>query len=442
MQMIAILILILGAALYAPHAEGRPGPTNWSGWRGPEGTGISAETNLPEEWSSTKNIKWKTAIPGRGHSSPIVWDKKIFLTTDIEGEVVPGAHAVKHNYGGEEDFRHPDAVGADRHHHMKVLCVNRDTGKVLWEVSAYQGTVYDDHHRKGGYASPTPVTDGKNVFAWFGTEGLYCYDFDGKLIWKVSPGPMGELGMGPGGSPVMFDNLIILQIDEETGKSSFVIAYDKKTGRQVWKTARKVHEGWSSPLVFRGPKGFELITSGNGSINSYDPATGKELWSVAGEPVNPVPTPVAGHGMAFVTVGNPVKHTFAFRLGGKGELVWQYDKGAAYVSSSILYGDYLYITSDRGILTCLEAESGKVVYEGGRVPVPASFSASPVAFDGKILLTSEDGDTFIVKAGPRHEVIGTNSLGEPIYASPAISDGMIFIRGENNLYCIASRKVN
>jgi outer membrane protein assembly factor BamB len=251
--------------------------------------------------------------------------------------------------------------------------------------------------------------------------------------------------MGPGTSPVLFENLVILQCDEDEGKNSFIIALDKKTGKEAWKTHRKVQASWSTPLLVRAGRRAELITSGNELIVSYDPKTGEELWTAKGHGSNAIATPLAGHGMVFVYAGFPVKKTMAIKLGGSGDVTnsnvaWQYDKGTAYVPSSILYGDYVYLMSDRGILTCLDAKTGKVVYEGGRIPTPATFTASPVAFDGKLLLTSEDGDTYVIKAGPKHEVLATNSVGEPVYASPAISDGMIFIRGEKNLYCIGAGK--
>jgi glucose dehydrogenase len=252
--------------------------------------------------------------------------------------------------------------------------------------------------------------------------------------------------MGPGTSPVLFENTVILQCDDENNDESAILALDKKTGKEVWKTSRKVQASWSTPLLVRTPDRTELITSGNELIISYDPKTGKELWRAKGHESNAIPTPVAGRGMVIVYAGFPVKKTIAIQLGGSGDITgtkniaWQYDKGAAYVPSSIAYGDYFYLMTDRGIITCLEAATGKVVYEGGRIPVPATFTASPVAFDGKILMTSEDGDTYVVKAGPKHEIIATNSIGEPVYASPAISDGMIFIRGEKNLYCIRNAK--
>jgi outer membrane protein assembly factor BamB len=444
---VALCAFLLCWSLPSPVGSSTAGASaresNWSGWRGPDGTGISEETNLPVEWSSTKNIKWKTPVVGRGNSSPIIWGRRIFLTTAIEGPVVSGAKAVKHVMEGQE-FKHPDSVGADHSQTFKVLCLDRDTGKLLWERTAYEGTVYDDHHRKGSYASPTPTTDGVYVYAYFGSEGLYCYDVDGKQIWKSSLGPIATVGMGPGTSPVLYNDKIILQCDEDSGERSFIAALDKRTGKELWRTARKVQVSWSTPLLVRTAQRTELITSGNELIISYDPSTGKELWRAKGHQSNAIPTPVAGQGLVFVSAGFPAKRTFAITLGGSGDLtdtknvVWKYEKGTAYVPSPILYGEYLYLMTDRGILTCLEAKTGAVKYEGGRVPLPATFTASPVAFDGKILLTSEDGDTFVIKAGPAHEVLTTNSVDEPVFASPAISDGMIFIRGEKNLYCISA----
>jgi len=442
----ALALCLIALAVFRTFSTNAAPGSNWSQWRGPEGAGVSSETNVPTEWNVDKNIKWKTPIEGRGHSQPIVWGAKVFLTTDIEGDVVPEAKAVEHKENGQP-FIHPDSVGANRKHSFKVICIDRNTGKILWEKTAYTGTVYDDRHRKGGYAAPTPATDGNRVYAWFGGEGdgLYCYDLNGELAWKAAVGKIASYGMGPGASPVIHENLVILQCDEDEGKNSFIVGIDKKTGKEVWKTPRKVQASWSTPLIVRSGQRAELITSGNELIISYDPKTGKELWTAQGHGSNAIGTPLAGHGMVFVYAGFPVKKTFAIKLGGSGDVTssnvaWQYDKGTAYVPSSILYNDYLYLMSDRGILTCLDAKTGKVIYEGGRIPVPATFTASPVAFDGKLLLTSEDGDTYIIKAGPKHEVIATNSVNEPVYASPAISDGMIFIRAASNLYCIAAGK--
>jgi outer membrane protein assembly factor BamB len=416
---------------------------NWPQWRGPDGSGISNEKNLPASWTPTTNIKWKAAIPGRGHSSPIVWGNRVFVTTAVEGDVVPGAKAVKHMNDGKE-FLHPDSIGADHKHTFKVIALNRDSGKILWEATAWEGTPYDNRHRKSSYAASTPATDGKMVYAFFGTEGLYAYDYNGKLAWKAQLGNLGTVGMGTGTSPILYENVVIVQCDEDNGEASFIVALDKKTGKEVWRTPRKVQVSWSTPLLVKTATRSELITSGTETVVSYDPATGKELWRHKGVESNAIPSPVANSDMVFLVAGFPAKIAMAIKLGGSGDLTgtpnvpWKYAKGTAYVPSPILYGDYLYLTTDRGILTCIDAKTGEVKYEGGRIPIPATFTASPVAFEGKILMTSEDGDTFIVKAGPKHEILATNSVGEPVYASPAIADGRIFIRGEKNLYCIGS----
>ena len=417
---------------------------NWPQWRGPDGSGISNEKNLPAEWSPSKNIKWKTPIAGRGHSSPIVWGKYVFVTTAVEGEAVAGAKAAKHTIGGKE-WVHPDSVGADRKHTFKVLALDRDSGKILWETVAWEGTPYDNRHRKSSYAASTPATDGKMVYAFFGTEGLYAYDYKGKLAWKAQVGNLATLGMGTATSPVLYENLVILQCDEDNGESSFIVAFDKKTGKEAWRTPRtKIQVSWATPLLVRTPKRAELIASGTEHVIAYDPATGKELWRHKGLESNAIPSPVANSEMVYLVAGYPAKLAMAIKLGGSGDLTgtpnvpWKYTKGTAYVPSPILYGDYLYLTTDRGILTAIDAKTGEVKYEGGRIPIPATFTASPVAFEGKILMTSEDGDTFIVKAGPKHEIIGTNSLGEAVYASPAIADGHIYIRGEKHLYSIGS----
>lgn len=432
--------LLAFVLLASPVAAG----ANWPQWRGPEGSGVSAEKNLPQEWSDTKNVRWKTPIEGKGHSSPIVWGKQVFLTTATEGAVVPGAKAAPHMMRGEV-WVHPDSMGANRKHAFKVVSLDRDTGRVLWERTAWEGTPYDDRHRKSSYAASTPATDGKMVYAYFGTEGLYAYDFAGKLAWKFDLGKLATVGMGTGTSPVLHQNVVIVQADEEDGKQSFIIALDKRTGKQVWKTPRKVEVSWATPILINTGKRTELVTSGNQSIVSYDPLTGKELWRSKGVESNAIPSPVAARDMVFVTAGFPAKVAYAIRLGGSGELpatdiAWKYAKGTAYVPSPILYGEHLYLMSDKGILTCLDARTGEIKYDGGRVPVPSTFTASPVAFDGQILLTSEDGDTFFIKAGAKHEVLRTNSIGEPVYASPAIADGKIFIRGEKHLYCIEKQR--
>jgi len=445
LSIVAALICNLSSTAFIGNSVSSAGDeTNWPQWRGPGGAGVSNEKNLPDEWSGSKNIIWKTEIPGRGHSSPIIWGKRIFLTTSIEGPVVPGAKAITHIRRGET-YRHPDSVGGDHSYTIKMMCLDRDSGKILWERTAYDGQVYDDRHRKNTFASSTPVTDGRYVWTFFDAEGLYCYDFEGKLVWKTSLGKIAKMGMGNGMSPVLYENLLILQCDQEDGgPGSFITGLDKLTGKAVWRVERTQRKTWATPVLVRTAQRTELIASGAESTVSYDPATGKEYWHSEGVVSHAIPSAVAGLGMVFVSGGSSgqPKLAIGIRLGGSGDLkgtgnvVWKYNKGTAYVPSPILYGDYLYLLTDGGVVTCLDGRTGEVKYEGGRVPIPATFTSSPVGFDDKILLTSEDGDTFVIKAGPRYEVIRTNSLGEPVFASIAIASGRLFIRGAQHLFCV------
>jgi outer membrane protein assembly factor BamB len=411
---------------------------NWPQWRGPGGQGVSAETELPTEWTIEKNVVWKTELPGSGMSSPIVWGDRIYLTAVIEGEAVPGQRAVKHRQGKEEDWIHPDSVAADKRHTFKVVAVDAKSGKILWDRTAYDGTVYDARHRRSSFAGPTPVTDGAMVYAYFGPEGLYAYDAAGTLAWKaVEKFP--TLGLGTGTSPVLYENLVIIQRDEDNGDMSALVAYDKKTGKEVWNAKRTIEISWGTPVLVQAGGRTELVTNGNERIIAYDPATGKELWQATGVQSNAIHTPVVGHGLVIVTAGFPVKKVIALRPGAVADdrrVAWEYTKGTGYVLSNILYRDYLYLFTDNGIVTCIDPKTGAVKYEGGRVPVPARFMGSPVAFGGYVAMTSEDGDTYMLKAGPTHAIERTNSIGEPVFSSPAIANGRIYIRAEKHLFAI------
>lgn len=415
---------------------------NWPQWRGVDGQGISDEKNLPSQWSPTANIAWKTALPGYGQSQPIVWNSRVFMTADVEGGPAPADHKAPVHMMEGQPWVHPDSVGIDKLHTLKVMAVDLTSGAILWERVAYEGTVFDHRHRRGSYAAPTMVTDGTTVVAYFGSEGLYGYDFDGNLKWKADVGKFPLLGMGTGTSPVLFENLVVIQRDENEGKQSLLLAFDINTGKEQWRTPRAVEASWSTPVLVKAGGRTELVTNGNQFIISYDPKTGKELWRTKGVESNAIHTPLVGQGLVIVTAGYPAKKVIAIRPGGSGDItgtdriVWQYDRGTGYVISPILYGDYVYLVSDKGIISCLDAKTGEVKYEGGRVPVPATFMASPVAYDGKLLLTSVDGDTYVVKAGPVHEVLGTNSIGEPAASTPSISQGRILVRGAKHLYCI------
>ena len=416
-------------------------PPHWAQWRGPDGLGIANDAGVPLEWSATKNVVWSAAIPGRGHSSPVVWGDRIFLTTAIEGDVVPGAKAVRHIMEGQ-DFQHPDGVGADHEQSLAVLALDAASGKILWQKTAWKGAPYDTRHKRGSFASPTPVTDGKRVYAYFGSEGLYVYDFEGRLEWSWKTGGIASFGVGVGTSPVLYEKLVILQCDEDNGEKSFIVALDRKSGKEVWRARRNVEVSWATPILVTSGGRRELVTAGNQAIIGYDPASGRELWRSKGLESNAVPSPVAGDDVVVLSAGYPAKIALAMRAGGSGDandrVLWRYDKGTAYVPSPILVDGLLYLVTDKGLVTCLDAKTGKVHYEGGRPPSGTSFMASPIAVAGHLLMSSMDGDTIVLKAGPTHEVVRANPLGEPIAASPAVAGGRLYIRGEHHLFAIGT----
>ncbi|MGC9948459.1 MAG: PQQ-binding-like beta-propeller repeat protein [Bryobacteraceae bacterium] len=420
------------------------GPDDWPGWRGPSSNGVSPLKNLPSSWSHDQNVAWKTAVPGRGHASPVVWGNRIFLTTDIEGDVIPGAAPPKHKMDGQP-FRHPDSVGGTHKHTLKVLCFDAASGKQLWERIAYEGAVFDDIHKFNTYASPTPVTDGKYLYAYFESQGLYKYDFDGNLLWKMSLGGIATLGVGPGDSPILFEDKILILADQDEGETSFLAAVSTADGKIAWKTPRKEVVDWTTPVIVESGKQPALIVPAMEDVVAYDPRTGKELWRTEGLQSNSVHTPVFGHGMVYVSSGFPKKIVMAIRLDpakDQPRIAWKYDKGTGYIPSPILYGDYLYVMTGAGLLSCLDAVTGEVKYEGKRFPQPGQFTGAPVAFDGKLMITSNDGDTYVVKAGPDFEVLATNSLGEPVFASLALAGDSVYIRSAGSLFRIRQAQLN
>jgi len=301
--------------------------------------------------------------------------------------------------------------------------------------------VYDDRHSRGSYAAPTPVTDGARVYAYFGSEGLYAYRFDGTPVWNRKLGNVAGLSVGVSTSPVLFGNLVIIQADEDNGDTSFIAAIDGTTGRDVWRVARpKMPISWATPLLTSAGGRPELVTTTDTRIVAYDPRTGRELWSEPGLESYAVPSPVAAGNMVIIATGNPKKITIGLRLGavpeGQARRVWEYRKGSAYVVSPTAYGDQVYITSDGGITTALDAKTGALIYEGGRPPVASTFMSSPVAYAGHLFMTNEEGDTFVITAGPTHAVVRTNSVGEPVFASPALANGTVYIRGLKHLFAI------
>src|SRR5258708_25707087 len=310
--------LLLASCLLAKAAD------DWPGWRGPSANGVSTVTGLPISWSAVRNVAWKIAVEGRGHSSPVISGNRLFLTTDIEGDVIPGAEPPKHTLR-RQPFRHPDATSGDRKHTLKVLCFDLASGKLLWERTAYEGRVVDDIHRFNTYATPTTVTDGKFVYAYFDSQGLYKYDFDGKLIWKTSVGNILTEGIGSGVSPVLFEGRILIVADQDDGDDSFFVAISQSDGKIAWKTPRKEHQTWMTPLLVESGGKPAAIVTANESVVAYDPRTGAELWRAEGLDGDAVHSPLARDRLLFVTAGYPKKKTMALRLDpkpGEERIVW------------------------------------------------------------------------------------------------------------------------
>ena len=433
-----ILLLLLTASLSLAYAG------NWPGWRGPGSLGVSTEKGIPAQWDLSRNIKYKVEVPGLGHSSPIIWGERIFITTAVNAD--PALENWQKGFFSGE--RKPDASEIS----WKLLCFIRDTGNLLWEQTATKRKPVNARHTKNSYASQTPATDGTYVYAYFGDQGMYCYDFQGKLIWSRELGSFTmRNGWGLGSSPILYKDFVIQTCDQETGKS-FIIALDKKTGKTAWRDDRDELSSWSTPYLYLQGSHSELIVNATRAIRSYDPETGKVLWECRGPATSiTVPTPVSSNGLIIVSSGfipEPARPITAFRPGATGDItlkegetsstaiVWRQPTAAPYVPSPVAYGDYIYVLLDQGFLACYEAKTGKEVYGRKRIGVGAIFSASPVVVDGKLYCISEDGDVYVIKTGPEFELLAKNSIGESVMASPAVSGGRMFVRATKHLYCI------
>jgi outer membrane protein assembly factor BamB len=419
-------------------------PGNWPSFRGANAAGVADGQFPPTGWDGEKGVhlRWKTAIPGLGHSSPVVWGDRIFLTTAI-GD--PKATFKPGSYGDV------DSVDDRSVHTWKVFAIEKASGKILWERTACQGVPKIKRHLKGSQASPTAATDGKFVVAFFASEGLYCYDLDGTLLWKSDLGVLSsgwfydsQYEWGFGSSPILFRDRVIVQCD--IGKDSFIAAFRLADGKQLWKTPREEIPSWGTPTIVEGPERTELVTNATKFARGYDPETGEELWRLAKHSEITVPTPIYAHGLIFVTSGyRPIQPIFAIRPGAKGDIslakdktasdaiAWSLPKGGPYMPTPIVYGDLLYVCSNSGILTCFEAKTGKQVYRE-RLGVSGAVTASAVAADNRLYFTSEQDGIFVVKAGREFELLAINPMPEVCMASPAIADSMIFVRGQHHLW--------
>ena len=445
----ATLLVTLIAGLSAPAGGAE---NNWPQFRGAFASGVSAVA-APTTWDvpAGKNLKWKTPLPGLGFSCPVVWGDRVFVTTAVkEGE------DQKVRVGLYGDIQ---PVKDDAPLQFKVLCLDRNTGRILWEQTAYTGVPKIKRHPKSSHANPTPATDGKHVVAFFGSEGLYCYDLDGKQIWKKDLGVLDsgffavkEAQWGFASSPVIHDGKIVLQCDVQ--KDSFVAVFDVRDGAEVWRTPRRDYPTWSTPTILPLAGATHVLCNGFNEIAAYDFATGRRVWRLRGGGDIPVPTPVAAHDLVFITSahglnspifavkttssGNitPTPHPDPAKTSPNEHLPWYRLRGGNYMQTPIVVGDLLYCCRDNGVLTCFDARSGKEHYserlEGG-----VGFTASPIAAADHLYFTSEDGQVHVIQAGPKLRRVSVNPLGDICMATPAAVDGTLFFRTQSHLIAIA-----
>lgn len=398
---------LLFALCLAPLARAE----DWPQWRGPRGDGTSIETNVPTHWSATENVRWKTAIPGTGHSSPVVAGDRIFVTTCLEGDQA-----------------------------RELLCLDRGSGKILWQREVLKAPL-EHKNRLNSYASGTPATDGKHVWVAFfqiPKIELACYDFDGKEVWRKSPGEFHSVH-GFCSSPVLYKDLLILNCDQDS-PSACIVAYDRNSGEEKWRTPRPNQtRSYCTPIVRELAGRRQLLLSGSKCVASYDPDTGKQLWIVDGPTEQFVASLVVADDVVFVTGGFPTLHLLGINPEGTGnvtdsQVLWhEHGAVASYVPSPIAAGDWFFVVSDGGIASAWDAKTGKMLW---KERLGQHHSASPISANGNLYFPADNGDTFVLKAGPTFELVTKNSIGEDVRASPAIADGELFLRGVHNLYCI------
>ncbi|MGQ0636839.1 MAG: outer membrane protein assembly factor BamB family protein [Planctomycetaceae bacterium] len=419
---------------------------NWPRFRGPDATGVADDAHFPDRWSETENVAWKADIPGRGWSSPIVWGRRVFLTTAVGN--VPAAK--KGLYFGGERRAPPEGEQS-----WRVLCLDLNDGKVLWEKTAHQGKPPLPLHIKNSYASETPVTDGERLCVMFGNLGLYCYDLDGQPLWSTPIEPRKtRLAWGPASSPVLFDDRLIYVNDNQ--EESYLAAINTHTGKEEWRLSREEGTNWSTPYVWRNAQRAELVTAGTNGVRSYD-AAGELLWELEGMSSITIGAPYSADGLLFVSSGYVMDRNrplYAIRPGAQGDITlpddedqsefiaWRLRNEAPYNPSTLVYRGRVYVLYDKGLLACFDATTGAAIYGGGngkkRIPNGRAFTASPWASDGKVFCLNEDGETFVFAAGDEFKLLHTNRLGddETSLATPAIVGDRLLIRTEGRLYCI------
>jgi outer membrane protein assembly factor BamB len=440
---IAVALIAVGTATSAQQ--------NWPSFRGANAAGTADGKPTAVKWNAAagENVAWKTPVGGVAVSSPIVWGNRVFVSTAIGSDASQGIRTGQ--YGDVEP------VADNSKHTWHLIALDKATGKVVWDKVAYEGIPKTKRHPKSSQASATPVTDGTHVIVSFGSQGLYAYDFAGTLLWQKDLGILNagwffdpDYEWGVGSSPIIYKNMVIVQCDIQRG--SFLAAFDTATGKEVWRTHREEIPSWSTPTVFESNGKAELVTQATTFTRGYDPMTGKELWKYSGNSEIAIPTPIVGPGFVLITNGyRGVQPIVAVKPGATGDITlktgetksefipWSALHGGPYIPTPVIYGDQLYILQGNGVLAAYKVATGERIYQERLGGTGGSFSASPIAADGKIYLSSEDGDVYVVKAGPAYELLSKNSIGEVLMATPAVSDGLLIFRGLKNVYAIKAQ---
>ena len=422
---------------------------NWPQWRGPLATGVAPKATPPTSWSETEHIRWKIKIPGNGTATPVIWNDHIFIETAIptsnKSALAAGAaaDATPSDGGPGRGGRGGMSMAPTDTQRFAVLCLDRQTGRVLWQKTAREEMPHEGHHRDHGFSSFSPITDGSVVIAYFGSRGLYCYDFEGNLRWSKDLGRMQtKMGFGEGGSAALFGKSVVVKWDHEG--EDFIAAFDRDSGKELWRQARNEDTSWSTPLVVEHGTGAQVVTAATGKTRSYDLATGKQVWEGPGLTPNAIPTPVAANGVVYVTSGFRGNALYAIQLGATGDvtgsknILWQHAKGTPYVPSPLLSGENLYFFSGNDPkLSCFDAKTGQPRYEAERIEGFMGVYSSPVAAAGRVYLVGRNGTTVVIRDGSKLEVLATNKLDEQFEASPALAGKELFLRGHQYVYCIA-----
>lgn len=413
---------------------------NWHQWRGPLANGVAPHGDPPVRWDENTNIQWKVEIPGEGNSTPVVWGDQVFVSAAIETEraVDSLAPPAAEPPGG---YKTPRPTNYFR---FVVISLDRNTGRVLWQGTATEEVPHEGRHPTNSYASGSPTTDGRYVYASFGSRGVFCFDVEGNLRWKRDLGDMiTRFGWGEGASPVLHRGRLVVNWDHEG--DSFLVVLDAETGETLWRVDRDEISSWSTPLVVEHGGVTQLVVSATRRVTSYDLADGRIIWECGGQTVNVIPSPVVLGDVVYCMSGFQGSALYAVPLDSSGDLtdtgrvLWHYDRGTPYVPSPLLYENVLYFTrSNSAVLSCLNATTGEPRIEGVRLPGLSSLYASPVGAAGRVYFVGRSGTTVVIKHRPKLEILATNKLDDPIDASPVIVGKQMFLRGKTHLYCIAA----